>query len=156
MRAEKSRCVCSTVNFGHWDIGNSKDEYQSNLREIVKRLKRTGAKLIWVTTTPVPNGFKGQGAGMSLGTDGRIIGNLPQPGIMKRFLNPWAMEVIGKEPMEVVDLWHFVTKNEDGIFTEWWAGRDIHFPWGTPVAALGHFVGAKIEKVVRAGNRSMV
>ncbi len=32
------------------------DVYEKNLREIVKQLKATGAKLIWATTTPVPNG----------------------------------------------------------------------------------------------------
>lgn len=32
------------------------EEYEANLREIVKRLKQTGAKLIWCTTTPVPPG----------------------------------------------------------------------------------------------------
>jgi acyl-CoA thioesterase-1 len=32
------------------------DVYEKNLRELVKRMKATGAKLIWATTTPVPNG----------------------------------------------------------------------------------------------------
>src|SRR5262245_54657148 len=31
------------------------DQYEKNLRELVKRLKATGAKLIWASTTPVPN-----------------------------------------------------------------------------------------------------
>ena len=30
--------------------------YEKNLRELVTRLKATGARLIWATTTPVPNG----------------------------------------------------------------------------------------------------
>jgi acyl-CoA thioesterase-1 len=30
------------------------DQYEKNLREIVKRLRATGATLIWATTTPVP------------------------------------------------------------------------------------------------------
>lgn len=30
--------------------------YEKNLRELVKRMKATGANLIWATTTPVPNG----------------------------------------------------------------------------------------------------
>ena len=30
------------------------DEYEKNLTELVKRLKKTGAKLIWCSTTPVP------------------------------------------------------------------------------------------------------
>jgi acyl-CoA thioesterase-1 len=56
---------------GHWDvihfnfglhdlrIGDGKlqvalDQYEQNLRTIVARLKRTGATLIWCSTTPVP------------------------------------------------------------------------------------------------------
>jgi acyl-CoA thioesterase-1 len=31
------------------------EEYEKNLRELVKRLQATGAKLIWATTTPVPD-----------------------------------------------------------------------------------------------------
>jgi lysophospholipase L1-like esterase len=34
------------------------DQYEQNLDEIVKRLKKTGAKLIFATTTPVPDGTK--------------------------------------------------------------------------------------------------
>jgi acyl-CoA thioesterase-1 len=30
------------------------DRYQANLRELVRRLQRTGAALIWATTTPAP------------------------------------------------------------------------------------------------------
>jgi acyl-CoA thioesterase-1 len=36
------------------------DEYEKNLRELVKKLKATGAKLIWATTTPVPEGSAGR------------------------------------------------------------------------------------------------
>lgn len=32
------------------------EEYEKNLRELVRRLKLTEAKLIWASTTPVPNG----------------------------------------------------------------------------------------------------
>jgi len=31
-------------------------EYEKNLREIVKQLKATGAKVIWATSTPIPDG----------------------------------------------------------------------------------------------------
>lgn len=39
------------------------DQYEQNLDEIVKRLKNTGAKLIFATTTPVPDGtgFRAKG-----------------------------------------------------------------------------------------------
>lgn len=39
------------------------EEYEANLRKIVKRLKETGAKLIWRNTTPVPEGAKGRVVG---------------------------------------------------------------------------------------------
>jgi len=32
------------------------DQYEGNLRELVARLKKTGSKLIWASTTPVPDG----------------------------------------------------------------------------------------------------
>jgi lysophospholipase L1-like esterase len=32
------------------------DDYERNLRDLVTTLKRTGAKLIWASTTPVPEG----------------------------------------------------------------------------------------------------
>ena len=35
-------------------------EYEANLRKIVERLKKTGAKLVWRNTTPVPVGAKGR------------------------------------------------------------------------------------------------
>lgn len=41
------------------------DEYEKNLRILVARLKKTGAKLIWRSTTPVPKGAKGRVVGDS-------------------------------------------------------------------------------------------
>ena len=32
------------------------DQYEANLRQLVQRLRKTGAKLIWASTTPVPEG----------------------------------------------------------------------------------------------------
>ena len=36
------------------------EQYEANLSKLVSRLKKTGAKLIWATTTPVPDGEKGR------------------------------------------------------------------------------------------------
>jgi acyl-CoA thioesterase-1 len=35
-------------------------QYEQNLRELVQRLKKTGATLIWCSTTPVPEGAQGR------------------------------------------------------------------------------------------------
>ena len=37
--------------------------YEQNMRKLVERLKSTGAKLIWCSTTPVPEGTQGRVAG---------------------------------------------------------------------------------------------
>ena len=41
-------------------------EYEKNLRKLVVRLKKTGATLIWCSTTPVPEGAKGRVVGDSV------------------------------------------------------------------------------------------
>jgi acyl-CoA thioesterase-1 len=46
-------------NWGLWDLVDGGkavpiDEYEKNLRELVQQLKATKAKLIWASTTPVP------------------------------------------------------------------------------------------------------
>ncbi len=82
-----------SFNFGHWDCGNSKDVYQSNLELIISELKKTKAKLIYVTTAPVPNGYAGP---EPLTADGKAPGRTR--GVMKNYLNPWALEVMARHP----------------------------------------------------------
>jgi acyl-CoA thioesterase-1 len=41
------------------------DKYEENLKKLVARLKKTNAKLIWRSTTPVPDGAKGRVVGDS-------------------------------------------------------------------------------------------
>jgi acyl-CoA thioesterase-1 len=36
------------------------DQYEKNLDQLVQRIKKTGATLIWASTTPVPEGSKGR------------------------------------------------------------------------------------------------
>ncbi|MHC4231641.1 MAG: SGNH/GDSL hydrolase family protein [Planctomycetota bacterium] len=43
-------------NFGIHDRNTSSDVYRKNLETIIARLQLTNAKLLWVTTTPVPPG----------------------------------------------------------------------------------------------------
>jgi len=44
----------------HGKITYTLPEYEKNLRELVRRLKATKAKLIWAATTPVPEGEAGR------------------------------------------------------------------------------------------------
>lgn len=52
-------------NWGLWDLRNGGtavpiEEYEKNLRELVRQLKATNAKLIWASITPVPEGAGGR------------------------------------------------------------------------------------------------
>jgi lysophospholipase L1-like esterase len=46
------------ANIGHRQVSDS--DYEKNLEQLVARMKKTGAKLIFATTTPVPAGSAGR------------------------------------------------------------------------------------------------
>ena len=133
-----------SFNHGHWDSKNDKASYQRNLEKIIAELKKTKAKLIWVTTCPVPNGFPLAG---DLGKGGRAPGRTAR--VMKKFLNPWALEVIKKHPeISICDQWQFVKDNEDALFKEFWSGKDVHFR-GNPADKLGEFLGRHVLQMTK-------
>ena len=133
-----------SFNHGHWDSKNDKASYQENLEKIISELKKTKAKLIWVTTCPVPNGFPPPA---DLIKEGRSPGRTA--GVMEKFLNPWALEVMKKHPeISICDQWQFVKDNEDGIYKEFWAGKDVHFN-GNPADKLGEFLGKHVLQVTK-------
>jgi acyl-CoA thioesterase-1 len=65
------------------------EEYEKNLRTIVARLKKTGAKLIWRNTTPVPEG-----------SDGRV------PGDEVRY-NAIAKKIMDENQIPIDDMYSF-------------------------------------------------
>jgi hypothetical protein len=133
-----------SFNHGHWDSKNDKATYQANLEKVIVQLKKTKAKLIWVTTCPVPNGYPGA-------VDPDAAGKAPGrvAGIMKNYLNPWALEVIKRHPeLTVCDQWQFVKANAGGLYTDWWAGKNVHFK-GAPADALGEFLSKHVDQVMR-------
>lgn len=133
-----------SFNFGHWDAGNSKAEYQANLHNIIKQLQDTGAKLVWVTTCPVPNGYPPAGDLV----DGKAPGR--KAGVMQKHLNPWAAEVIGNYPsISVCDQWQFVKDHDQDIYRDWWQGKNVHFS-GEPARKLGELLSRHVLSRVNA------
>jgi hypothetical protein len=118
-----------SFNFGHWDSGNTKEKYQSDLETVIAALKKTKAKLIFVTTTPIPRGYPAPG---ELSKDGNAPGRAQET--MQRFINPWALDVMARHPdIEICDQ-HAMISNEK--FYETWmekAGfhnKDENNPYG--------------------------
>ncbi len=102
----------------------SKADYEKNLREIVKRLKATGAKLIFATTTPVPE---------VLEPPTRRFESIPER-------NEIAVKVMKENDVAVDDLYAVILPRQ----AELQRPKDVHFiPEGS--AVLGKAVAASIE-----------
>ena len=102
--------------------------------------RKEPAKLIWVTTCPVPAGFERAGS--------LVDGRAPRrtSGVMEKYLNPWAAEVVARHPkIEVCDQWALVKKNEGGLYTDGWKGKNVHFG-GAPAVALGRILARHVMK----------
>ena len=81
------------------------EQYSKNLDQLVQKMKKTGAKLIWRNTTPVPEGSKG-----------RVVGDSDK-------YNKSAAEIMAQHGIPTNDLYSFSKENWDKI------GRkaNVHF-----------------------------
>ena len=132
-----------SFNFGHWNAGDSKEMYQGDLEYIISVLKKTGAKLVFVTTCPVPEGYPA--AGDVVMKNGATYAPGRQSGVMKKYINPWALEVIRKHPeITVCDQWQFVEDRRENLYQDWWAGENVHFS-RDKAFALGQFLAEHIQ-----------
>jgi lysophospholipase L1-like esterase len=110
---------------------SSLDEYAANLKKIIAYLKRKApnAKLIFATTTPVPEGEAGRHAGDAA-----------------RY-NAKALEVLESYPeIGVNDLYGFTKPNQP----QWWTRPgNVHFN-STGVKAQGEEVARVVAKVLKS------
>jgi len=133
-----------SFNHGHWDSKNDKASYQANLEKVIAELKKTKAKLIWVTTCPVPNGYDPAGP---LEANGKAPGRTA--GVMKKYLNPWALEVVKRHPqISICDQWQYCKDQATELYKDWWVGKNVHFN-GEPADKLGHFLAEHVLKVMK-------
>lgn len=86
----------------------SVEQYKENLEKLVARMEKTGARLIWRNTTPVP----------VEGSNGRVPGDAAK-------YNAAALEVLKSHPDVIVeDMWAFVKPNQD----QWKTSKgNVHF-----------------------------
>ena len=121
-------------NWGLHDLRRDKGDaqvsladYEKNLDQLVARLKQTGAKLIWASTTPVPEGSRNR-----------------QPGDEVKY-NEAAARVMRKHGVEVNDVYACALPRLAKIQHK----ADVHFnAQGNDV--LGEEVAAKIRAAIGA------
>jgi acyl-CoA thioesterase-1 len=105
------------------------EDYEKNLRALVAKLKATGAKLIWATTTPIPEGEL---------NPPRTFGKVPE-------YNEIALRVMKENGVSVDDLNAAITPH----LAEMQIPKDVHYkPEG--YATLGKQVAASIEAALPA------
>lgn len=114
------------------------EDYKRNLEKEISILKKTGAKLIWCSTTPVPNDNKG--------TYARHKG-------AELDFNRAALEVMKLHPEILVTDLHQVI-DASPLFDNWRRGNDVHFNRADEQTLLGEAVAATIRKALSppAGN----
>jgi hypothetical protein len=100
-------------------------QYAENLAKLVNRLKKTGAKLIWRNTTPVPEGAQG-----------RVVGDSAK-------YNATAAKIMSGHGIPTDDLYSFSKKHWDEIGRQ----ANVHFtPEGS--GRLAKQVAEAIEKLL--------
>ncbi len=109
-----------SFNFGQWDSANTKSRYQEDLEKVIAELKKTKAKLIFVTTTPIPGGYPDPG---EIGADEKATGRVQKT--MERFINPWALEVMSRHPeIEICDQHTLISREK--FYASWLAKAGFH------------------------------
>ena len=122
--------------YGHRDkvkgkIGVPIDQYEKNLEKIVQILNKTGAKLIWASTTVVPE----KEAGRFVGDDAKY--------------NAVAEKVIKKYNVQINDLYAVSKKFDKSLFKK---PGDVHFK-RRGSQKLADQVCSEIEKTIKKKSR---
>jgi hypothetical protein len=94
-------------NFGIHDRATKPADYEDRLEQIVARLKKTGAKLIWATTTPIPPDTKD--------------GPTATTAIVEK--NEIAAQVMQKDGVAIDDLFTFITPHLAQVQNP----KDVHY-----------------------------
>ena len=93
-------------NFGIHDRGTPVADYTARLEQLVQRMKQNGAKVIWASTTPIPDNLEQKQTAAS---------------IVER--NAAAAEVMHKHGVAIDDLFGFITPR----LAEMQRPKDVHF-----------------------------
>ena len=72
------------------------DQYEKNLNELVRRLKKTDARLIWCSTTPVPEGAKNRTKGDEVKYNAAARKIMEANGVAVNDLYGFALPQLGK------------------------------------------------------------
>ena len=113
-------------NFGIHDRKTPDADYENRLRQIIKRLRATGARLVWASSTPLPE--------VKDYADGDIVAK-----------NEVASKIMREEKIPIDDLYSFARPH----LAEWQNPGDCHFN-----AAGYRALGGKVAESILAELKS--
>jgi len=118
------------------------DEYKKNLEQEIQIMKKTGARLVWCPTTPVPKDSVGR---WKEGTMGRQKDE-------DLLYNRAALEVMERHPEIVINDINTYIRESDA-FADWIQQKDVHF-WDQKLQGLvGRSVADGLMGIVSPASR---
>jgi acyl-CoA thioesterase-1 len=125
-----------TQTYGEYQL--PLEDYKRNLESVIHQLKKTKAKLVWCTTTPVPNSSVGKWGD-------KVMGRRKDEDLV---FNRAALEVLSQYPeIAINDINTFIRQSE--AFDKWREGKDVHF-WGRAEQDLvGEAVASNLKRVLK-------
>ena len=123
----KGRWDVIHFNFGIHDRNTPLDEYRQRLEQLVERMQKTGAKLVWASTTPIPDDAAKKQTAAS---------------IVER--NEAAAAIMGKSGVATDDLFTAITPH----LGEMQNPNDVHFN-SAGYQFLGKQVAEAIERALK-------
>jgi acyl-CoA thioesterase-1 len=91
----------------------SPEQYRENLERLVQRLKKTGAKLIWASTTPVPEGAGGRTKGDEVKYNEIAAGVMKKHGVPTDDLYAFAIERL--DEIQLPQNVHFTEEGSEAL-----------------------------------------
>jgi len=113
------------------------EQYKNNLESVIQQLKKTGAKLVWCTTTPVPQSSTGKWGD-------KVMGRRKNEDLV---FNTAAKDVLANHPdIHINDTNTFIRESKD--FSTWFQQKDVHF-WGRDLQELvGQAVAKQLKEIL--------
>lgn len=126
-----------TQTYGEYQIPI--DTYKANLEKQIAILKKTGATLVWCSTTPVPQS--------SVGRWGEhVMGRKHGADLI---FNQAALEVLAHHPDILINDLNTAIRQSAG-FEAWWQGSDVHFWQAEQQQIVGQAVAEAIKQALSA------
>ncbi|MFI4911233.1 MAG: right-handed parallel beta-helix repeat-containing protein [Sedimentisphaeraceae bacterium JB056] len=116
-----------SFNFGIHDRNTPLDVYNDNLRELVSRLKKTGAKLVWVSSTPIP-------PGADIYVEGAIDN-----------MNAAAEMIMKENEIPIINLHDYIQP----VIGQYQLPNNCHYK-SEGYEYMGHFLASQIEKQLQS------